>query len=87
MRIGPSTGSLWLAAVVLAATALAGCAATRRAAGLVMDHHVGMARYAVDVVSGKAEEREQRMRNCARNSRRAAPPSRPRKIRSGCSCV
>lgn len=47
-----------LLALVLA---LGACTTTKRTAQLVIDHHVGMARGAWDIVSGKAEEREQRM--------------------------
>ncbi len=50
---------LWFTLAVLAA--LSSCTTARRAAGLVIDHHVGMARQAVEVVSGKAEEREKRI--------------------------
>ncbi len=38
-----------------------GCTTTKRAAQLVIDHHVGMAQGAMDIMSGKAEEREQRL--------------------------
>ncbi len=44
-----------------AAASLASCAPTQRAARLVIDHHIGMAQGAMDIVSGKAEEREQRV--------------------------
>jgi hypothetical protein len=47
--------------VVLIPVWLAGCATTERAVRLVVDHHVGMARGAMDVLSGEAEAREQRI--------------------------
>jgi hypothetical protein len=37
------------------------CTTTKRAAQLVVDHHVGMARGAIDIMSGEAEAREQRV--------------------------
>lgn len=46
---------------VLVPVWLAGCATTERAVRLVVDHHVGMARGAMDVLSGEAEAREQRV--------------------------
>lgn len=47
--------------LIALAVALGACTTTKRAAQLVVDHHVGMARGALDIVSGKAEEREQRV--------------------------
>ncbi len=38
-----------------------GCATTKRAAQLAVDHHVGMVQGAWDIVSGEAEAREQRL--------------------------
>jgi hypothetical protein len=48
-------------AAVVGALAFAACTTTERAARLVIDHHVGMAQGAMDIMSGKAEEREQRV--------------------------
>ena len=45
----------------LASAMVAGCATTERAAQLVVDHHIGMARAAIDVLSGEAEARQQRI--------------------------
>jgi hypothetical protein len=56
--------SVWLetglAAMALAVGVL-GCTTTKRAAQLVIDHHLGMARGAIDILNGKAEEREQHL--------------------------
>ncbi len=41
--------------------ALSGCTTAKRAAHLVVDHHVGMAQGAADIMSGEAEAREQRL--------------------------
>lgn len=47
---------------LLALTAgVVGCTTTKRAAQVVIDHHLGMAQGAMDIMSGKAEEREQRV--------------------------
>jgi len=56
LRIGP-----WFAAAVAGAVAVTACTTTKRAARLVIDHHVGMAQGAMDIVTGKAEERAQRL--------------------------
>jgi len=45
----------------LALTVSSACATSKRAAQLVVDHHVGMARSALDIISGEAEMREQRV--------------------------
>lgn len=50
----------WATAVAVGLLAT-GCTTTRRATELVVDHHVGMVRGAFDIVSGAAEEREQRL--------------------------
>lgn len=47
--------------LTLALTVTSGCATSKRAAQLVVDHHVGMARSALDIISGEAEAREQRV--------------------------
>lgn len=52
--------SLYLVSALSLAAVLGACTTTKRAAQIVVDHHVGMVRGAYDVVSGKAEEREQR---------------------------
>ncbi len=52
---------VWLLAPLALAIVLGGCTTTKRAAQLVVDHHVGMARGAIDIMSGKAEERAQRV--------------------------
>ena len=52
---------LGLAATLAVVATLGACTTTKRAAQLVIDHHVGMVRGGWDIVSGKAEEREQRM--------------------------
>ena len=57
MSVALRVGVLSVAVVL----GLGGCTTTKRAAQLVIDHHVGMAQGAIDVVSGKAEEREQRL--------------------------
>lgn len=47
--------------LTLALTVTSGCATSRRAAQLVVDHHIGMARSALDIINGEAEAREQRV--------------------------
>lgn len=47
--------------LTLALTVTSGCATSKRAAQLVVDHHVGMARGALDIINGEAEAREQRV--------------------------
>lgn len=59
VRLRKLAGRAW--PLIALAAALAACATTRRATQLVVDHHVGMARGAIDIMSGKAEEREQRV--------------------------
>lgn len=49
-----------LTAALALSVALGACTTTRRTAQLVIDHHVGMARGGWDILTGKAEEREQR---------------------------
>ncbi|MBI4518078.1 MAG: hypothetical protein HY699_19920 [Deltaproteobacteria bacterium] len=48
-------------AALVGALSLSGCATTKRAVYLVVDHHVGMARGAFDILNGEAEAREQRV--------------------------
>ena len=45
----------------LAGGSSTGCTTTRRAANLVIEHHVGMARSAAELVTGEAEAREGRI--------------------------
>jgi hypothetical protein len=47
--------------LALALTVTSGCATSKRAAQLVVDHHIGMARSALDIINGEAEAREQRV--------------------------
>lgn len=47
--------------LTLALTGTSGCATSQRAAQLVVDHHIGMARGALDIINGEAEAREQRV--------------------------
>ena len=47
--------------LALALTVTSGCATSKRAAQLVVDHHLGMARGALDIINGEAEAREQRV--------------------------
>lgn len=47
--------------LTLALTVTSGCATSQRAAQFVVDHHIGMARGALDIISGEAEAREQRV--------------------------
>jgi hypothetical protein len=47
--------------VLVGSLLLGGCATTRRAVDLAIDHHVGMARGAYDILTGEAEAREQRV--------------------------
>ena len=54
------TGACLVSALVFSLV-LGACTTTRRAARLVVDHHVGMARGAMDILSGAAEAREQRV--------------------------
>ena len=53
--------STWLLATLALSIALGACTTSKRAAQLVIDHHLGMAQGAMDIMSGKAEEREQRV--------------------------
>ena len=50
-----------LVSALLAGGSSTGCTTTRRAANLVIEHHVGMARSAVELVTGEAEAREGRI--------------------------
>jgi hypothetical protein len=50
-----------LAAALSFSVLFGGCTTTKRAAQLVVNHHVGMARGAIDILSGEAEAREQRV--------------------------
>ncbi len=43
------------------ASALPGCATAGRTTDLVVEHHVGMVRGAVDIISGAAQQREKRL--------------------------
>lgn len=52
---------LGMAVLVLASSGAHGCTTARRAGKLVVDHHVGMARGAVEVLTGEAEERERKI--------------------------
>ncbi|MFI5396024.1 MAG: hypothetical protein ACHQ9S_10865 [Candidatus Binatia bacterium] len=58
MRAGRRIGIVVSVAV---AAALGACTTTERAARLVIDHHLGMAQGAIDIMSGEAEAREQRV--------------------------
>ena len=62
MRIITGVGIVAVTTVL----ALGGCTTTKRAAQLVIDHHVGMAQGAIDIMTGKAEEREQRVASLRR---------------------
>jgi hypothetical protein len=51
----------WLNSALMFSLVLGACTTTRRATQLVVDHHLGMARGAMDILSGEAEAREQRV--------------------------
>lgn len=50
-----------LAVGMVGVLTVSACTTTKRVSQLVIDHHVGMVRGAVDVVTGKAEERAERI--------------------------
>ncbi len=54
-------GIVWLLSALALPMVFGGCATTERATRLVVDHHVGMARGAMDIMTGEAEAREQRV--------------------------
>ncbi len=61
LRRCKKTSLPWLWILVGALVVVHGCTTTKRTAQLVVDHHVGMVRGAVDIVTGEAEAREKRL--------------------------
>ena len=58
---GQRRHGVWFFILLGAPLVVGGCTTTKRDVDLVVDHHVGMARGAIDIMSGEAEAREQRV--------------------------